>query len=136
MNQQQGQNWWSRNWKWFVPVGCIGGLLLFIGFISAITLLVFGVMKSSDVYKEAVARAQAHPAVQEAIGTPLEKGIFVTGKINTNGPSGVADIAIPISGPNGKATLFAVATKSAGQWKFSTLVVEIEDARQRFDLLE
>jgi len=51
MNQPQGRNWWDRNWKWFVPVGCLGSLILFLGFIAAIMLLVFGMMKSSDAYK-------------------------------------------------------------------------------------
>jgi hypothetical protein len=51
MNQPQGRNWWDRNWKWFVPVGCLGSLILFLGFIAAIMLLVFGMMKSSGAYK-------------------------------------------------------------------------------------
>ena len=92
-------------------------------------------MKSSDVYKEAVAHAEAHPAVRTAMGTPLEEGTLVTGELNTSGASGHADLAIPISGPNGKGTLFAVADKSAGQWTFSILVVEIKETRQRIDLL-
>jgi hypothetical protein len=24
MNQPQERNWWNRNWKWFVPLGCLG----------------------------------------------------------------------------------------------------------------
>jgi hypothetical protein len=97
---------------------------------------VFTLMTSSDVYKEAVAVAKTHPAVVERIGSPIEEGLFITGNINVNGPSGAADIAIPISGPYGEATIYAVATKSAGQWTFSTLVMEVEDTKERIDLLE
>lgn len=136
MNQQQNKNWWGRNWKWFVPVGCLGSLAFFAGFIVLIMCLVFGLIKSADPYKDALAKAKAHPSVQKIIGTPIEEGIFITGKINVSGSSGQADISIPISGPDGKATIYVVATKSAGQWTFSTLSVEIKDTRQRIDLLK
>jgi hypothetical protein len=136
MNQQQDKNWWGRNWKWFIPVVCLGSLVIFAGFIAGIMFLVFGMIKSSDVYKDAVARAQAYPSVREALGTPIEEGMFTTGNINVSGPSGQANLAIPISGPDGEGTIYAVATKSAGQWTFSTLIVEIKDTKQRINLLE
>ncbi len=134
MNQQD-KNWWGRNWKWCVPVGCLGSLIIFAGFIVLIMCLVFGMMKSSGVYQNAVSIAKAHPSVQESIGTPIDEGFFTTGNINISGPSGQADLAIPISGPDGKATVYVVAAKSAGQWTFSTLVVELKEIKQRIDLL-
>jgi len=136
VNQQQDKNWWGRNWKWFVPLGCLGTLALFVGFIAAIMCLVFGMMKSSGPYKEAVLIAAAHPSVQKSLGTPIEEGMFVAGNISVNGASGRADLSIPISGPSGKATIYCVASKSAGQWIFSALVVDIKKTKQRIDLLE
>ena len=136
MNQQQNKSWWGRNWKWFVPVGCLGSLALFAAFIVLMMCLVFGLMKSSDAYKDALEKAKAHPSVQKAIGTPIEEGMFVTGNINISGSSGQADLSIPISGPDGEATIYVVAAKLVGQWKFSTLIVEIKDTKQRINLLE
>jgi hypothetical protein len=136
MNQQQDKNWWGRNWKWFVPVGCLGFLVVFVGFIAGIMFLLFGMMKSSDVYKDAVARAQACPSVREALGTPIKEGMFISGNINVSGPSGQANLSIPISGPDGEGTIYVIAAKSVGQWTFSTLVVEIKDTKQRINLLE
>jgi hypothetical protein len=136
MNQKSDKNWWNRNWKWFVPVGCLGSLVLFVGFIALLMCLVFGMMKSSDVYKQALSKAKAQPAVQATIGTPIEEGLLITGNIKVSGPSGQANLSIPISGPDGKATIYLVAAKSAGQWSFSTLVVEIKQTSQRIDLLE
>ena len=135
MNQQKYKNWWGRNWKWFVPV-CVGSLVLFAGGIVLFAYAVLGMMKSSDAYKEAVAKARAHQSVQKSIGTPIEEGTFVSGNINISGSSGQANLSIPISGPNGNGTIFVVATRSAGLWKFSTLVVEIKETRERIDLLE
>ncbi len=134
--QKKPPSWMDRNWKWFIPLLVVGSGTVMVTFFVAIFAIVFSIMKSSDTYKDAVARAQADPNVQAALGTPIEEGVFVTGSINTSGSSGEADIAIPISGPNGKATVYAIATKTAGAWNFSGLVVEIRDTGERFNLLE
>ncbi len=136
MDQRQDMNWWGRNWKWFVPVGGLGALVLFTGAIALFAYLVFGLMKSSDVYKMAIAKAKAHPSVQEAIGAPIEAGLLISGEISQGGSSGHADLSIPVSGPDGEATIYILADKSAGQWKFTTLVMEINETRERIDLLE
>ena len=136
MNQSQNKNWWDRNWKWFVPIGCLGVSTLVVGGIAALALLIVGVMRSSDVYKGAVTKARAHPAVQQALGAPLEEGWFASGSINISGGSGQADLACPVSGPGGKGTIYLVATKSAGKWTYSTLVVEVRKTKQRINLLE
>lgn len=136
MTQPEKKNWWGRNWKWFVPVGCFGSLLCFAGFVALIVCLVFGAMRSSDVYRHAVSTAKAHTVVQENIGTPINEGFFTSGNIEVNMGGGQANLAIPLSGPAGTATVYVVATKSAGQWKYSTLVVEIDGGKQRIDLLE
>jgi hypothetical protein len=133
--QQARGNWWTRNWKWFVPTGCLTMIALFAAFIALIAMIVFSAMKSSDVYKDALAKAKAEPAVIEALGSPIQDGMFVSGNTNVNGGSGEANLAIPISGPKGKGTLYVVATKSVGFWNCSSLVVEVAQTKQRIDLL-
>jgi hypothetical protein len=133
-SQPQPQGWWSRNWKWFVPTGCLALIALGIGFILVITVFVFSLMKSTDVYKTAVASAKGNAIVIEALGSPLEEGWFLSGKTNVEGPSGEANIAIPISGPKGKGTIYAVATKSAGRWNYTTLEVEVDGRAERIPL--
>ncbi|HZR06846.1 MAG TPA: cytochrome c oxidase assembly factor Coa1 family protein [Candidatus Udaeobacter sp.] len=129
-------NWWKRNWKWFVPVGCLGTLTLLVAFVVSVVLIVFSAVKSTDVYKEALARAQAHPSVIEALGTPIREGFLVSGNTNVNGASGEANLSIPISGPNGKGTIYVAANKSLGRWNYSGLVVEIAKTHRRIDLLQ
>jgi len=129
-------NWWTRNWKWFVPLGCFTVLLLFVVFAGSIVVIVFSAMKSTDVYKEALARAKADPAVIEALGSPIKEGFLVSGNSNVNGASGESNLAIPISGPKGKGTIYASATKSLGRWIYSGLVVEVRQTHERIDLLQ
>ena len=127
--------WWSRNWKWFVPAGCLTVIGLVVAFVAAVVMIVFGALKSSDAYKTAVARAKAHPEVTAALGQPIEEGMFLSGKTNVEGSSGEADLAIPISGPKGKAKIYAIATKTAGRWNYSTLEVEVTGRDERIHLL-
>ena len=135
MSEQQQRGWWSRNWKWFVPVGCLGLLVMAVAGVALLVALVFGIIKSSDVYKESLTQTQASAPVREILGSPIEPGFLVSGSINISGPSGNADLAIPISGPNGSGTIYAVATRSAGRWTFTTLDVEIEGREPRISLM-
>ncbi len=133
--KEKSRTWWQRNWKWFVPVACVGALVLFVAFIMLIITIVFGMVKSSDVYKDALAAAQTNPAVVQALGSPIKAGVLVMGSINVSGASGQADLAIPISGPKGKGTIYARASKSMGKWTFSRLVVEIKATKAKIELI-
>ena len=128
-------SWWNRNWKWFVPTGCcLTPLVLGGAFAAFLVLVVFGALKQSDVYKMAVARAKSDARVTAALGTPIKEGWYLSGKTNVNGASGDADLSIPISGPKGKGTIYAVATKSAGEWSYSKLTVKVESSGETIDL--
>ena len=69
-----------------------------------------------------------------ALGTPIEEGWYLLGNTNVNGRSGDADLSIPVSGPKGKGTIYAVATKSGGEWSYSKLTVKIDSTGEMIDL--
>jgi hypothetical protein len=119
-----------------VPLGCFSMAILFVAFVASIVLIVFSAVKSTDVYKDALARAKAHPAVIEVLGSPITEGFLVSGNTNVNGTSGEANLSIPISGPKGKGTIYVAATKSLGRWNYSGLVMEVAKTHQRIDLLQ
>ena len=129
------KNWWDRNWKWFLPSVCLTSLVSAGAAITSFAALIFGLTKSSDVYQQALAQAQADPAVIEALGSPITPGFLVSGHVNVNGASGKADLAIPIEGPKGSATVFVAASKSQGLWEFDDLAVEVKATHKRIDLL-
>lgn len=136
MNQNRNPNWWDRNWKWFVPAVCVTFLLVVFSFIGLIFYGVSSMMKSSDPYQVGVQAAKENPEVVAAIGEPISEGFFTSGNINTNGSSGEANLAIPISGPKGDAIIQLDATQSLGRWTFKGLVVDIEKTNDRIDLLQ
>ncbi len=127
--------WFSRNWKWAVPLGCLGTIVMFVGFIAAIFMVVMGAMRTSDAYQIAMSSAREHPAVIDALGEPIEVGWFVSGNINVNGASGEANLSVPLNGPRGSGTLYIVADKVAGEWIFERMEVAFADSGERVNLL-
>ena len=139
MYQQPEPSWWSRNWKWVVPVGCLGGLVVFVGSILLFVFLVYGVVttaiRSSDRVRGGMSRARAHPELKAALGEPIESGFWLGGNINVSGASGRADLSIPISGPKGSGTMYIVGTKSDNRWQYSIMEVEVAGRPSRVNLL-
>lgn len=134
MPQPPPPGWWSRHWKWCVPVAVVSLLVLVVGFIPFLLFGVFSMMKSSEPCQKAIAKALASPQIQAELGTPVKDGFFSSGSISTAGSSGKATMDIPISGPKGKGNLHLDATKSAGTWTYSTLEVTIEGKSEKIDL--
>jgi hypothetical protein len=136
MTSTRSSSWFGRNWKWAVPVGCFSVIALFVAFIAGIVLVVFGFIRSSEVYQYALERALTNQGVIEALGEPVEPGWYVTGSIDVEAGGGSADISIPIAGPRGDATVLVVATRRAGRWEYDVLEVEVEGDSERIDLRE
>ncbi len=136
MAPTNGSGGWGV-WKW-IGCGCGGcllAILLVIAFVAAVGGLAFLGMSQNDAYQQAVEHARLSPEVIAVLGEPIEAGLFTSGSVNVSGPSGSAELAIPVSGPEGSGTLYVVAEKSAGEWRFTTLELEVEGATGRLDLL-
>ena len=126
MSTDAGQGCLKQKWVWIV-LGLVGAAVIgVIVFALAIVFVVFGTIKSSDAYQQALARTTSSAAVKTALGEPVEAGWYVLGNIQVNDDSGRADIRFPVSGPKGSGTVEAVATKRSGVWVFSRLGVQVE----------
>lgn len=129
------KSWWERNWKWFVPTGCVSILLIFVLFIAGIFFGVTSMMKDSDAYKETITKVQHNKLVIEKLGSPIEDDGMTSGSINFINDIGNCDLQIPIKGPKGKGTVFVVAEKR-GIWKYSEMTVLINATKEEIDLLK
>jgi len=117
----------TKHWK--------GYLAFFAGLMCCLMIVLLVGLGSSDACKLAFAKAQASPVVNQRLGSPVERGLLISGNIQVSGPSGSADIAIPVRGPKGKATVYAVAQKSGGIWKLETLEIAFDETSPRLNLL-
>ena len=128
------RNWLGRNWKWLVPRIILVPLLL-AAFVVGVMALALGMMKSSEPYQHAVAVATHDQRAVEALGEPVQPGWLVSGFVNVTLASGDANLAIPLKGKFHEGTLYVVAKKSAGQWSYERLELEVEGQPKRIDLL-
>jgi hypothetical protein len=126
------RNWWQRNWKWAGPVSV---LALVAVLMVAIVALVFTMIRQQDVYREAVTRAEASPAVQAELGSPIHEGWWVMGHVRTRVSSGSADLWVPLKGPKKNGTLHASARLSDGHWTYHRMEVSVEGRPARISLL-
>lgn len=118
----------------WLAVGCLGMILLTGGCVVGCGVLLVSMLTSSTPYAHAVATAEAHPAVVEILGEPIEAGWLVQGSIELHNQDGEADLSIPLSGPQGSGRLYVEGTRRAGEWTYSRLQFRAQDGRQ-VDLL-
>jgi protein-disulfide isomerase len=121
---QLRRNWWSRNWKWFVPAGCLTMLVCLALVVCAFVLVAISAVKSSSFYQTGVAHAKSDERVQAALGSNLHEGMFLPGDTRKKGSLREYEFRIPISGSKGKGTIYLVVAKSAGQYQIDNLSVK------------
>jgi hypothetical protein len=119
-------HWLQRNLKWVILAAVLACLLFFAALLGAIAFVVVTATRSSDVYRTAMARAQSHPQVIEQLGQPLEPGWLIQGTIEVDNRTGQADLAIPLHGPLGEASISVIAEKRGGVWQYEQLEVRID----------
>ena len=124
-------------WVWGGAGCCLGCVVLPLAVALLAGVVGFGAMGAmmhSNVVDDAVARAAADPRVVEALGEPLGKGWLIQGSMEVTGASGNADLAVPLSGPGGSGTLYLVARKRAGEWRYERLSLEVKATGERIEL--
>ncbi len=117
-------------------VGCGVVIVAILAITAGIVFFVFGLIKSSYVYKSAVQRAESNPQVIALLGSPVGTGWWVRGSVNLDNDRGHADITIPIEGPKGEAKIHCVATRSRDDWTFDELLVIPDKGGPTIDLLK
>lgn len=129
-------SWWSRNWKWVVPVGCLMPLL-FCGCLLAVALGAVGYsLKETGLQQDAVAAARQSPEVLAALGDDVHStGLIPQGEISVQNGKGSARLTVPLAGSKGEGTLRAEALKEGAQWRFTVLRVEVP-GQPPIDLLQ
>ena len=129
------KSWWDRNWKWFVPTGCLSLVVLFGLFIAALFFGVTTMLKESDSYKAAMNEAQHNTIVLEKLGSPIEDNGIASGSVNSTNSIEHCNLQIPIRGSKSRGTLFVVGTKN-GTWKYDEMSLYVEDTKEKIDLLK
>ena len=125
----QQPNWFSRNWKWLVPVGCLVPMMCCGVFGIGTYVAVSKVIQNSGAYVGAIAEVNANPEVEAALGTPVTPGLGLSGSVKENDSSGSADFTVPITGSKGEGSMHVVAQRSNGQWSYNVIDVTVGGKR-------
>ena len=118
---QQQKGCLGRNWKWMLPVGCLGLILAGIALIGGIVFVAMSALKSSEVYQGALKVVQTHPAAVERLGQPVKDGWLVKGNVKLDDSGGNANFEVPVSGPKNSGTLYVRAISPDGTWMYKRL---------------
>lgn len=112
----------QRNWA-RAGLAVLLAIPLFMGLIF---FLVTSIFSKSDAYQMSLSKVRADKNVIEIMGEPIETGWFTTGQITTNGPTGFANLSIPISGPKCAGDIISRSKKVDGEWLFDLLIVKLD----------
>lgn len=112
----------------FIGCGCLALVALVVAAVFVIIAVAMGAVKKSEVYTETVALVQTHPEAVALLGEPIKPGWFISGSISTANGEGTADFTIPVSGPQGSASLRVVAERPLRQsWQYSVRQLVMDD---------
>jgi hypothetical protein len=119
----------QRNWA-------VAGLIAWVVVIGSATAGIYGVVnavRSSDIYREALSKAQASAQAVELLGAPIQGG-FPSGNFRMDDLTGEAALAIPVTGSKATGTIYVEAMRDMGAWKIERLELAIDGSEQRIDL--
>jgi hypothetical protein len=142
----KGNEWAWRNKRWesvehFKRVQrkwAFAGLivLLVVIVLSAVfAFSVFTMVRHSDIYELSLNSVRNNGEARDALGMPINPGWWFSGNIHVDGMSGSASFSFPVSGPEGKGTVYVEAVKDMGKWHVKRLVVEIAATGARISIV-
>jgi hypothetical protein len=130
------RSWWSRNWKWLLPSGCLTLLIVFGLFIGSLFYGVTSMMKNSDVYVHSLTVVKENEKVISLIGKPIDADGMTFGNISTSNNSGEADLTIPVKGTRGKGSIHVIAHKENNVWNYQLMEFYADGSNDAINLLE
>ena len=133
--EPEPRSWWSKNWKWVVPVsGCFTIIVLGILLLGTAIFGFFSSTKSNYDADELFTMAQTNPQIIKALGEPIQKYDQVLSKILYENGSKSYSVQLPLKGSKSTGIL---KFKSAGSGEDTTIEIfeiQVEETGELIDL--
>ena len=130
------KSWWNRNWTWALPVGGCLTVLIIIGvIISTIFFSVTSMLDDSVPLEYALKKINEDSEIVEQMGFPIEKNGMIQGEFNWVNDEKIADMQVPIKGPEDSGTLYIKASANGDTWTYHEIRVVVKD-NEDLDLLD
>ncbi|KFE63010.1 cytochrome c oxidase assembly factor Coa1 family protein [Hyalangium minutum] len=135
-NMAPQRSWWSRNWKWAVPVGCLGLMASCCGFTLLAGALGWNFVTNNPASTRALEIARADSEVQAVLGTPIETHpLKQQSNVHYANGQSRAEATIELDGPKEDGVLRMEAVKSNDEWVYEVLEVEVP-GQEPIDLMD
>ena len=95
---------------------------MFAGLAVSLVMLLMKFLKG-EAYQLSLEELKKSPLVADYYGEPLRPSWYILGKVNLNGDGGFAAIEYKVEGPLSSGTVYVYATRSAGEWDLSKVMV-------------
>jgi hypothetical protein len=136
------KNWWSSNWKWFLPTSLILFLLLF-GFILSssidgnITDIALAYSDDS-LYEKAIEKTKTNERVLEILGEiePIDKLAIIEGNAIYSNNNNSVVLSIRIKGNKGKGKMDISAEKKGSVWEYKKINIRIKEPKEEIQILK
>jgi hypothetical protein len=132
---KRGKGWLVGAWIWIVPLVLVSVIVSSALCCSGLVVGFYGTIKSTEIYQDTLYVAQSNPQVIHALGEPIKPSFFVAGSIDVLGAFVTAELEIPVSGPRGSGTVYAISRLTAGDWNYILLQMVVDETGERIDLL-
>jgi hypothetical protein len=114
--------WWSRHWRWAMPLGVLAVLLLGVAMVWFVLAQWSRWSRASEPYQEAMRRARCSIELVAVLGEPIRDGFLPSGRLErTAGGGGSSEFVVSLTGPRGEAELFLEAHREHGRWDYPLL---------------
>ncbi|MDL2143875.1 cytochrome c oxidase assembly factor Coa1 family protein [Flavobacterium tructae] len=135
------ENWFKRNWKWFLPSAFL--CIFLIGILAASTSQdsITDIAKAySDelLFEKAIEQANKNPSILENIGTiePIDKLAILEGNVMYSNNHNTVNLSVRVNGAKKKGKLNISAFKKGTEWVYQKIAVRTKNPKNEIIVLE
>jgi hypothetical protein len=132
--------WWSRNWKWIVP---ISGLILIVAFffsagMNGVATDLVQAYVDTELYDKALAKVEADVRAKELLGEiqPIGKLAILEGYVEYTNNNGTVNSSVRILGTKGKASMDISADRIDNAWEYTKINIRIKNPPEKKQIIE
>lgn len=130
------KNWFQRNWKWFIPIGCLSSIVVVALFVTILFSGITSILKDSHVYKHTMTVTKENQLVIEKLGNNIQQDGTLIGSIATSNNRGNAILKIPLKGSKGSGFVQVIAQKENNAWIYTMMDFHEKGSGKTIDLLD
>ncbi|MCF4101869.1 cytochrome c oxidase assembly factor 1 family protein [Gillisia sp. M10.2A] len=134
-------HWWSKNWKWLVPlcvfVILLGGIILssnVTGHVSDVTQA----YADPDLYENALIKAEENERVKQVFGDiePLDKMAILEGGLHYSKNYNTVETSVRVKGAKAQGVIDIAANRVDERWEYYIIRIRIKKPIEKKEIID